>query len=422
MEKTIRKTEVDGIIQIPGSKSQTIRALIIASLADGESIILHPLDSSDTRSCLNACRAFGAEISESSGRWTVKGTNGQPETPDNVIDVGNSGTTLYLLTSVAALQENWIVFTGDEQIRSRPAEALLAALRDLGARTLSTRENGIAPYLIGGPIAGGETTIECPTSQYLSSLLLAAPLAQKDTTIRISLLNEQPYAEMTLKWLDDQGIKYSNDNFQNIHIQGGQKYRNFTRAIPGDFSSATFFLCAAAVTGGTVTIEGLDFEDPQGDKAVVEMLTHMGCAVEISPSKVIIRGGTLTGCDLDLNATPDALPALAAAACFAEGTTRLMNVPQARLKETDRIKVMCEELSKMGGRIQEMPDGLIIQGNGPGKGLRGASVNGWSDHRVVMALAVAGLGASGETAIETAEAVDITFPGFFDLLDSICTK
>ena len=421
MDRTVRPSAIGGAVTAPGSKSHTIRALIIAMLAGGESTILNPLHSSDTESCRKACVALGAEIHEYGKNWTVRGTGGKPRTPENVIDIGNSGTTLYLLAGIAALQNNLVVFTGDEQIRSRPAAPLLKSLEDLGARATSTRGNGRAPFLVGGPLEGGKTEIECPTSQYLSSLLLAAPLARRETEIVVPLLHERPYAEMTLSWLDDQGIRYENFDFKRIVIQGGQRYRAFSRPIPGDFSSATFFLCAAAVAGATVEVNGLDFDDPQGDKAVVGMLEKLGCAAERSGDKVIIRGRALKGCDIDLNATPDALPALAVAACYAEGTTRLLNVPQARLKETDRIAVMREELAKMGADIEELPDGLVIRGGSSAKRprLRGAIVDGRNDHRVVMALAIGALGAAGETTIQSAEAVDVTFPGFFDLLDKI---
>ena len=421
MDMTIHPARVSGSVRIPGSKSHTIRALIIAALADGESAILDPLDSSDTQACVSACSALGARIKEFPGKWSVTGTAGKPETPQNVIDVGNSGTTLCLLAGIAALQKNWTVFTGDEQIRSRPVGPLLKSLEDLGAVALSTRANGSAPFLVKGSLKGGKTTISSPTSQYLSSLLLAAPLAPADSEIEVTLLHERPYAEITLSWLESQGIRYENDDFKRIFVPGGQRYSPFSRSIPGDFSSATFFLCAAAVCGTSLTVEGLDFADPQGDKAVVDMLEAFGCRIEKNAAGVTIHGGALTGCDLDLNATPDALPALAVTACFAEGTTRLLNVPQARLKETDRITVMREELTKMGARIEELPDGLVIHGRRKGgkPPLTGARVDGRGDHRVVMALSIGALGAAGETLIEGAEAVNVTFPQFFKLLDNV---
>jgi 3-phosphoshikimate 1-carboxyvinyltransferase len=251
---------------------------------------------------------------------------------------------------------------------------------------------------------------------------LASPLAAQGavTEIEALVLYEEPYVEMTLRWLDAQGVKMQREGLRRFVIPGGQKYRAFEKAVPGDFSSAAFLFCAAAVTGGPVTLRGLDMADAQGDKAVVSILKAMGCTVKTAGTNITLTGGDLTGRDIDMNAIPDALPALAVTACFARGKTRLVNVPQARLKETDRIAVMAQELSKMGARIRELPEGLEIDGAGNAGGeppLAGCRVNGHGDHRVVMALAVAGLGARGETQIETAEAASVTFPGFFDALE-----
>ena len=428
MEKTIIPSGLRGTIRIPASKSHTIRALLIASLAEGKSVIREPLFSDDSESCKNACRLLGAQIDVQKDVIYVSGTGGRPDVPEDVIDVGNSGTTLYLAMSVAALGAGTMVFTGDDQIRRRSAEPLLASLRDLGADAYSTRANGCAPLIVKGPLTGGKTSIECPTSQYLSSLLLALPLAKNDSEIVVTLLNEKPYVDIMLRWLNEQSIQYSREDYDRFYIKGGQAYQAFDRTIPGDFSSATFFLCAAAITGSEITLEGLDMDDVQGDKAVVGILEEMGCAVDIiqSGGTLNIKGGELHGGAFDLNAIPDALPALAVTACFAEGETRLENVPQARLKETDRISVMAEELSKMGARVEELSDGLVIHGNtaeehggGAGAGkppLIGARVSGHHDHRVAMSLAVAGLAAAGETIVETADSAAITFPDFFEKL------
>jgi len=319
------------------------------------------------------------------------------------------------------LADGEISFSGDAQVLSRPAGNLLRSLEDLGA-TVKSSSGGRAPFTVRGPLRGGKTSIECPTSQYLSALLLAAPLIRGSATeIFVPLLNEEPYVEITLGWLESQGIKMQRDGLRHFVIPGGQAYRAFQKTVPGDFSSATFFFCAAAISGGPVCLSGLDQTDAQGDKAVVGILKNMGCTVKTSGKSITLTGGHLAGRDIDMNAIPDALPALAVVACFAEGKTRLLNVPQARLKETDRIAVMTLELSKMGARIRELPDGLEIEGRGKQEGepaLKGCRVSGHGDHRVVMALAVAGLGALGPTEIETAEAAAITFPGFFDLLET----
>jgi len=460
MVEVVKPGKVAGSVLIPASKAHTIRALLIASLAEGTSRILNPLDSADTRSCINACRLLGARISggEEGGvcSFIVDGVGGRVRVPEGPIDVGNSGTTLYLAAGIAATAAADISFTGDGQIRSRPAANLLRSLQDLGVRVVS-ESGGRPPFTLRGPLRGGRTRIECPTSQYLSSLLIAAPLAPEATEIQVPLLNERPYVEMTLRWLEEQGIRLERRGLEYFRIPGGQRYRAFTKAVPGDFSSATFFLCAAAVTGSTLTLRGLDMGDSQGDKEVVNILARMGCSVSIAEDEIRISGGPLRGMDIPMNAIPDALPALAAVAGYARGRTRLLGAPQARLKETDRIAVMAAELTKMGVRVRELPDGLEIFGPGagvpgagdlgvqapgngvpgagdlgaqaPGNGipgagtpepappLRGAELDGRGDHRVVMALAVAALGASGESRIKTAEAAEITFPGFFPLLE-----
>jgi len=414
----VEKSQLAGEVAIPASKSHTIRAVLIGSLAEGVSVIESPLRAADTMSCVEVFRRMGAHI-ETDGDWLVHGLGGPPEGASDILDVGNSGTTLYLAMGTAALGNRWVTFTGDEQIRSRPAGPLLKALRDLGAECYSTNKDDKPPLMIKGPVKGGKTTLDgSKTSQYLSSLLLNCPLAQGDTEISVVDAAEIPYIEMTLQWLDEQGISYKRRGFEWFHVPGGQRYKAFRRSIPGDFSSATFFLCAAAVTGSEVMLLGLDMNDTQGDKAVVSMLSEMGAEVELLPEGIRIRGGNLEGGNFDLNSTPDALPSMAVTACFAEGTTRLYNVAQARLKETDRVAVMCAELSKMGARIQERPDGLVIHGSN----LHGASVHGHGDHRVVMALAVAGLGAEGQTEIDTAEAVSITFPNFVELMKGLGAK
>lgn len=411
MKLVVRPSRLKGGVAIPGSKSHTIRAVVIASLASGTSRILRPLDSSDTRAALDAARAFGAEA-ETGGDWVIAGTAGRPSLPENVLDVGNSGTTLRLFLGAAALCDGWTVFTGDAQIRRRPVQPLIDAYRRLGAEGFTTRGNGCAPAALRGRMTGGRTEIRAVTSQYLSSLLISAPLAGKNTEVRVLQLNEIPYVEMTLSWLDAQGVAWEREEWRSFFVKGGQGYRAFERRIPGDFSSATFFLCAAAVTGGELLLDGLDMEDVQGDKAVAGMLAEMGAEIEALPGALRVRGRPLRGAEFDLNATPDALPALAAAACFASGETRLRNVAQARLKETDRIAVMARELAKMGADIEEMEDGLVVRG----RPLRGAAVDGHHDHRVVMALAVAGLAAKGETVVDTAEAIRVTFPDFTDLM------
>ncbi|MHC4433592.1 MAG: 3-phosphoshikimate 1-carboxyvinyltransferase, partial [Planctomycetota bacterium] len=250
---------------------------------------------------------------------------------------------------------------------------------------------------------------------YLSSLLLCAPLASEDTQIDVSLLNEPGYVQMTLDWLDKQQIEYENEQMCKFSVKGRQSYKAFDARIPADFSSATFFLCAAALGGDDVTLLGLDFADSQPDKAVVDYLKAMGADISVGEDSVTVKAAKLKGADLDMNETPDALPAMAVTAAFAEGTTKLLNVPQARNKETDRIACMARELEKMDVRVEELPDGLIIWGGRP----KPAQVAGWADHRIVMALSVAALNLDGLSSIDTAEAISVTFPDYVELMKSI---
>jgi 3-phosphoshikimate 1-carboxyvinyltransferase len=411
MRFTTEKSSLGGRVRIPGSKSHTVRAVFFALLAEGESRIRTPLDSGDTRSALAAAQALGATVRETDDGWVVRGTNGAPARPEAPVDVGNSGTTLYIALAVAALlREGVVTFDGDGQIRRRSAANLLRSLEDLGARDVRSRNDGCCPITIGGPLAGGVTTIACPTSQYLTSLLMAAPFAEDASVIDVPLLHEVPYVLMTLDWMVRLGLRAdATPDLRRFRVPGGQRIAGFERAVPGDFSSATFFLVAAAVTGSELLLEGLDMTDPQGDKAVVDYLRAMGAEIDETDAGLLVRKGRgLRGAELDLNATPDALPAMAVAAAAAEGETRLGNVPQARMKETDRIAVMARELARLDVDVEEREDGLVIRGGR----IEGGSVHGHGDHRVVMAFAVAGLVAEGPLTVDTAEAAGITVPDF----------
>jgi 3-phosphoshikimate 1-carboxyvinyltransferase len=418
MKLTAKKSHLKGAVAIPGSKSHTIRAVAIASLAGGQSLIHNPLDSSDTMSAVACYRALGSTIDTSDPKlWRVKGTAGRIAPPKEIIDVGNSGTTLRIAMGSAALAPSGQIttFTGDEQIRTRPVGPLLDSLNDLGAKCASLNNNGKAPIEIGGRLTGGKTSIAAFTSQYLSSLLLCTPLSSEDTQIDVTLLNEPGYVQMTLDWLDKQKIQYKNRQMQKFRIRGNQSYRAFEDAVAADFSSATFFLCAAALIADKVTLLGLDFADSQPDKSVVDYLRAMGADINIEPNSITIKSSLLKGTDIDMNKTPDALPAMAVTAAFSEGTTRLLNVPQARSKETDRIKCMAEELKKMDVDVEELPDGLIIRDGKP----RAAELHGWGDHRIVMALSLAGMCLDGQCTIDTAEAMSVTFPTYVELMQSI---
>jgi 3-phosphoshikimate 1-carboxyvinyltransferase len=408
-----KKSTLKGEIIIPSSKSHTIRAVAIATMADGISILHNPLKSADTFSSIRAAQEFGAKVKEEETRWIIEGIAGKISPAACFVDVANSGTSLRIFTALAALASHRIGFDGDNSVRKRPMAPLLYALKNLGA--IVEPQNERCPFTINGPIQGGKTRIDGLSSQFLTALLFAAPLINGDTEIEVENLHEKPYIEITLDWLRRQNIQFEHKGLDWFAIKGNQQYKAFERQIPADFSSATFALCAAAVTDSEILIKGLDFTDHQGDKMVFEHLKMMGVKMQQAKDGLWVKGGELTGIEIDMNATPDALPALAVVGCFAQGKTKLLNVAQARLKECDRISAIAAELTKMGGKIQELKDGLIIEQSV----LHGTQVHGYEDHRMVMALAIAGLGVPGETTVDTSEAIKITYPSFVEDMSRI---
>jgi len=416
MKFRCQRSVLRGSVAIPGSKSHTIRAVAIAGMADGESVIEAPLLSADALSAAECIGALGAEVAREPGLWRVRGCGGKPRLTRSRIDTGNSGTTMNILLGLAALlPQGEVTLTGDEQIQRRPNGPLAAALNNLGAKLVSVRNTNCPPWVVSGPLRGGFTTLDAPSSQYLTSLLLACPLAAGDSEIEVLRLNEESYVEMTLAWLAGQGIRLHREGLRRFRVPGRQRYKSFRRRIPADFSSASFFLCAGALRGNQVVSQGLDMVDSQGDKAVVDYLRQMGAPVTLTPDGIRVEAGALHGLEIDMNQTPDALPIMAVLGCFATGTTVLRNVAHARIKETDRIAVMACELRKLGAAIEERPDGLLIRESR----LHGAEVEGHGDHRVVMALAVAGLSIPGETTVTTAEAAGVTFPEFATLIQRL---
>lgn len=413
MKLSVSKSKLSGAITTPGSKSHTLRAIAIASMAKGASIIKAPLISEDTISGLTAASTLGAWIKRGDDSiWKISRTGGRLLEPAGAVDLGNSGTSLRFFTALAALADFPVTFDGDESLRTREMEPLLKALEELGAKYETL--NGKAPLTIHGPITGGEVEISGKSSQYLSALLLALPLCKKDTIVRVNDLNEKPYVEMTLEWLESQKIKIeSSSDLSLFKVTGGQHYKEFTRQIPGDFSSAAFPLTAAMVTGGELTLKNLNFSDPQGDKAILEYLEKMGAKITQKKDRAILKAPKkLRPVQLDLNATPDLLPIMAVAAAAAEGISLFSNVPQARFKETDRIHCMALELEKMGIAVEEFEDGMAVTGGT----LKPAHLESYKDHRIAMSLAVAGMAAEGDeaTIINDAECIAVTYPGFID--------
>lgn len=412
-------SSLSGVVTPPSSKSQTVRALLFALLCEGASVVRNILASDDTDAALECIQALGArvEIEKTSGGITnalVTG-NGVPVRPrTSRIVTGNSGITTRFVLPLLGLTDGSIIFELDcgEQMRSRPIEPLVGALRSLGMTIEPANANENFPLRVSGALGSGSVSIDGTTSQYLSALLLSLPLVQGRSEIVVCNLNERPYVEMTTHWLDVFGVSYTwtrEGMIDHIALDGGSRYPTFDRRMPGDFSSASALIAAGVLVPGTIKLEGLDMSDAQGDKRLVSIVKEMGADVSVDGATLIIHGGRdLSGMKIDCNDIPDLVPALSVIATAAKGVTELVNVPQARLKETDRIHSMATELSKMGARITELEDGLRIEQSE----LTGTSIHGWDDHRTVMALAVAGLIARGETAVDTSESVSKTYPNF----------
>ena len=408
MIASVERSVLSGEVYAPPSKSYTHRAILITALGPGGTV-LRPLISADTRATISASEAFGAKV-DVGEKVEIQGVNDRPRTPEDVINVLNSGTTMRFCAAVAALTDG-AVLTGDASIRTRPNGPLLGTLNDLGATAFSIRNNGKAPLVVRGKISGGTTWLNGGvSSQFLSALLIAAPLAKGDTKIMIEgELKSRPYAEITLDMLADAGVRVEAER-QEFFVQGGQSFGLKGYTIPGDFSSASYPLAAAAITGSEVTVKGI-LPSRQGDSAIIDILGRMGTKVSWDREKgdLKIKGGELEGIEVDASLTPDLVPTIAVLGAVARGKTTVVNAEHVRHKETDRLHAMAVELARMGADIREKPDGLEIVG---GK-LHGASVHGYHDHRIVMALTVAGFVAGG-TQIDTAESVDVSYPGFFE--------
>jgi len=416
MIASVEPSTISGEVYAPPSKSYTHRAILITALGPGGTV-KRPLISADTRATIAASESFGARI-QTEEDIIIQGVSSRPRTPEDVINVLNSGTTLRFCSAVAALTEG-AVLTGDASIRTRPNGPLLSALNDLGARAFSIRGNGRAPLVIQGKMKGGTARLNGGvSSQFLSALLIAAPLAEADTHIVIEgELKSRPYAEITVDMLAEAGLKVE-AGLQDFFVPGQQTYQLRSYTIPGDFSSASYPLAAAAVTGSEVTVKGI-LPSRQGDSAIVDILRRMGAEISWDREKgdLHIRGGDLEGVEVDGSLTPDLVPTIAVLGAVARGKTVVFNAEHVRHKETDRLHAMAVELSRMGADIKERPDGLEIVGGR----LHGAAVHGYHDHRIVMALTVAGLTA-GDTRIDAAESVDVSYPGFFQEMTRMGAK
>jgi 3-phosphoshikimate 1-carboxyvinyltransferase len=421
MDATLTRSTVAGRVQAPPSKSYTHRAILAAGYAD-RTTVHDPLVSADTRATMRAVEAFGGSVAlaDDGTRLEIDGFGGEPGVPDDVIDCANSGTTMRLTTAAAGLVDGLSVLTGDDSLRSRPQGPLLRALDQLGARAESTRGNGQAPLVVRGPITGGSAAIPGDvSSQFVTALLMAGAVTDAGVDITLQTeLKSAPYVDITLEVLDEFGVTARRTG-RGFSVAGFQRYDAGEYTVPGDFSSISYLLAAGVLAGDDeVTVAGA-YPSEQGDQAIVDVVQEMGGDVtwDDSDGEITVEQSELDGVEVGVEDTPDLLPTIAVLGAAADGTTRITDCEHVRYKETDRVRAMAQALERMGAVVEEEEETLTI--HGAETELTGATVDGRQDHRIIMALAVAGLVADGETTITGAEHVDVSFPGFFDAIEGL---
>ena len=412
---------ISGRVDLPGSKSLSNRVLLLSMLAEGTTQIQNLLDSDDVRYMIGALEKLGITLQETreKNEISVEGCSGGIPNSDLELMLGNAGTAMRPLTAALTLGQGRYVLDGVPRMRERPIVDLVEGLQQLGAKVrLLNGPPGPPVEILAQGLPGGTARIKgSVSSQFLSAILMAAPGAEKDVTLEIDdTLVSVPYVEMTLALMERFGVHVENRDFQEFHIPGKQTYHS-----PGDFfvegdaSSASYFLAGAAITGGTVTVLGCGTESLQGDSKFAEVLEQMGAETQWQPHSVTVRGNTLKGVDLDMNRMPDAAMTLAVAALFAEGTTKIRNVYNWRLKETERMKAVTTELRKLGAEVEEGEDYLIID---PPDQIQSTEIETYDDHRMAMAFSLAACGAESVTILDPG-CVSKTFPDYFEVLKSV---
>lgn len=414
MSCNVSKSVLQGRIQCPANKSYTHRAAFIASLAEGGSIIRNALFSRDTESTIRACRNFGARVDVDGGYLRVLGRPAGIRPAE--IDVDNSGTTMRMAAAVAGLCGGRSTITGDASIRRRPMGPLLAALESMGAKCES--EGGRPPVSIRGVVTGGEISIPGNfSSQFASALLIAAPLMETGLVLNIDGdLVSKPYLDATIAVMRGFGARVREEkSYGRYHIPK-QKYGGTEFVVPPDSSSLALLLCAAVLAGDGLIVGAERGSLPQGDDAFTTMLHEMGVETIRRDGEVgVVISGNLKGGSFDLHETPDLLPPLAVLALKADGPVEIHNVKHARLKETDRIKVMCRELRKTGLDVREKDDGMILERR---EKPVGAEFDPEGDHRLFMAFCIAGMYLGGCSVLDS-ESVAVSYPEFLDSLRAV---
>lgn len=437
-----QKSSLSGNITVPGSKSHTIRALILASMADGTSHISNPLPSNDCLSTAEAIKKIGAKVDKESidNVWIVEGAGENLHLPETEIDVGNSGSLMYFLCPVLSTLSGECTFTGDESICTRPVGHLIDALNQFGAKAEClpnpTGKPMCPPFKFCGPIdVSKELNTDGKLSQYISGFMMAASRLNGKLHMNLVTPKETPYLTMTKLWLESVGVKCNiSDDFKTVEVEGPVKIKGFDKAVPSDWEGVAFPLIAALISNSKIVINNIDGSGSQGDDKIVEVLQKAGADIvwDKDACTLTVTGGKRLSGNLNITISdfPDAICALAVIACFIEGTTTFTDIEICRKKETDRIWAMQNELSKLGAVLEEGEDCLIVHGhspinadgsNNPEFVLHGGEVESYKDHRIVMSLACLGLGLNeGEKVIvNDAQWCSVTFPHFFEVMNTI---
>ncbi len=400
---------ISGELRAPRSKAYTHRALVASLLSRGESVVDNPLKCDDTNRTLRAIESLGARISKGPNGTRIAGTDARPGSSEP-IDCGESGATLRFLTAVSATMSRKIGLKAVGGLANRPLAPLVRALEELGATIGVELSDGDLHVTIQGPLKGGSTTIEGGiSSQFISGLLFAAPLARQETTIMIKgNIESKPYVDLTLKVLEKHGIRFSNRNGEFKTTP--HEYRSASHLVPADFSSIAFLLAAGATVGDDVAITGLDGDSGEPDSVIIALLSEIGADIRNNGSTVITRKSDISGFDVDVRDHPDLVPVLEILACHAKGTSQIRGVERLRFKESNRLETVPLELAKMGAKIN-VEDGVVtVEG---GRKLSGSEMFSHNDHRVAMACATASLSAQGLSTISDAEVVAKSYPDFF---------
>ena len=407
---------LDAAVSLPGSKSYTQRALIIAALAEGTSVLDHPLLSEDTHHLMEALRAMGTQIDIEENRIVIKGTGGRLHTPSRPLFLGNNGTAIRLLTTVAALGRGVFTLTGDPRLCERPIRPLLTALRDLGVDAAGRDDAGFPPVVLhSGGITGGRTVLhDIESSQYVSSLLISGPYMREGLDLELEgRIPSLPYVAMTLETMAAFGQEAISLPPHRYVVKGGGCYSGRPYRVEGDVSSASYFFLAAALSQGRVRVDNVNPETRQGDIGLVPILEKLGCTVTRGDHWIELRGKSLTAGEyrFDFGEMPDMVPTFSVLSALRPGRTIIANVSHLRHKESNRLAAMATELNRVGIRAEETEDGLRIDGGTP----HGAEIETYNDHRIAMSFAILGLVTPG-IRITNSACVGKSFPEFWETL------